>query len=116
MQTTCAILTCFSHSVLFLRSTEMKQIHRLVAFIVLINSLADASEENRWKSFKLEFNKNYKSVDEEAKRFKIFRENFNEFEAHNRKYEAGEVSFKLGVNRDADLTYDEIENRSMAHE
>lgn len=66
------------------------------------------SIDDRWKDFKTRFKKNYKSSAEEARRFEIFNENCVRFEEHNQRFEVGNVTFSQGINRDADLTSDEV--------
>lgn len=68
------------------------------------------SISNKWEDFKIKFNKTYETNDEEMKRFEIFQENCANFEAHNKLYETGKVTFKIDVNRRADLTDDDIES------
>ena len=85
----------------------------LIFTIVSTIGLTSASNDSQWNDFKTNFNKTYKTNVEEQKRFRIFRDNCFMFEEHNRKYEHGDVSFKMGINRDADLTYDEITLRNI---
>lgn len=66
------------------------------------------SMDDRWKDFKTRFKKNYKTSAEEAKRFEIFHENCLRFEEHNRSFRDGNVTFMQGINRDADLTNEEV--------
>lgn len=54
-------------------------------------------------------NKNY-SGDEEPKRKEIFQQNLQKIKEHNKKYEAGEVTFLMGVNQFSDLTEEEFKN------
>lgn len=65
--------------------------------------------KNKWEDFKIKFNKTYETPDEEMKRFEIFQENCAIFEAHNKLYETGKVTFRIDVNRRADLTDDDVE-------
>nr|CAH7759366.1 unnamed protein product [Callosobruchus chinensis] len=60
-----------------------------------------------WNSYKADYNKQYATPEEEAKRQEIFNDNLAFIEAHNRRYENGEVGYRLAVNDLADLTHDE---------
>lgn len=63
------------------------------------------SIEEEFKEFKLKFNKVYKSVEEEKIKFETFKENCEKFKVHN---ENETMKFKIGINRDADLSYEQI--------
>lgn len=56
-----------------------------------------------WGLFKLFNKKTFKDETEEAIRFEIFKDNRQYILQHNRKWENGEVSFRIGVNEYADL-------------
>ncbi|RXG60034.1 Digestive cysteine proteinase 3 [Armadillidium vulgare] len=56
-----------------------------------------------WEDFKTKYNKDY-SPEEEIKRHKIFNEHKLMIEEHNKKYEEGEVTFTMEINKFADLT------------
>lgn len=53
--------------------------------------------------FQVEHKKTYKSEIEEKFRMKIFMENKHHIAKHNAKYEQGLISFKLGMNKYADM-------------
>lgn len=100
--------------VLFWLLTEMKLLSLFGVFLVFVacaNAINVLSVKDQWNEFKIQFNKTYKSVDEEGKRFAIFKDNCRKFDEHNKQFEAGKFTFKMGVSRDADLTYDEIDER-----
>lgn len=67
-------------------------------------------EENeaQWELFKIEHEKVYEHEKEELLRKEIFMKNLNFIRQHNKKYENGEVTFTVGVNRFADLTNEEF--------
>lgn len=73
-----------------------------VSFIELI--------KEEWHAFKLEHRKNYKSETEENFRMKIFMENKIKVAKHNQRYEKGLVSYKLGLNKYADMLHHEFVN------
>lgn len=56
----------------------------------------------------LEHSKQYKSDTEERFRMKIFMENKNKIAQHNQRYQKGEVSYKLGLNKYGDLLHHEF--------
>lgn len=69
------------------------------------------SIDDKWDDFKAKFDIKYDSLDEEAKRFEIFSENCDDFDRHNEQFEIGNLSYKLGVNRYADHTHEEINEK-----
>jgi Cathepsin propeptide inhibitor domain (I29) len=97
----------------FIALIEMNLSH-LLEFCLLLRVVSAVSDV-QWEKFKKDYDKSYKS-DVEQKRFEAFKENCKKFDDHNEKYERGEFSFKMGVNRDADLTYDEIEVKNAKNE
>lgn len=54
-----------------------------------------------------EHNKNY-DAQEEPKRKAIFKENVDKINAHNKKFDKGEVTFTMGINKFSDLTEEEF--------
>lgn len=71
----------------------------------VLASSASSTVEYEWADFKIKFNKVYENPKEEFKRFAIFRKQYNVICDHN---ENETVTFKLGVNQNADLSDDEI--------
>ncbi|XP_030762340.1 cathepsin L-like proteinase [Sitophilus oryzae] len=69
------------------------------------------SDEEEFEKFKLVHSKEYQSPEEEAFRFQIFQDNLKFIRNHNKKYEKGEVSFVLGINKYADLTHEEFKKQ-----
>lgn len=90
-------------------------LHVLITFLLMFgicaNALNTTTTDVQWSSYKLKFNRTYSNFSEEAERFKIFKKNVDEINEHNRKYEKGETTFKMIVNREADRTLEEIEAR-----
>lgn len=56
-----------------------------------------------WSYFKLFNEKKYQDETVDAVRFEIFKENRQYIAQHNRKWENGEVSFRIDINEYADL-------------
>lgn len=84
----------------------------LVNFFLLIScsieTTSETSIEDQWRDFKIKYNKTYESQEEATKRFEIFKANCNFFRDHN---ENKTMTFRVGENKIADLTYDEISKR-----
>lgn len=76
-------------------------------FCLTFISFCSADILRDWSKFKVQYKKNYKSSEEESKRLEIFKENCDFIAQHNENIS----SFRVGVNDDADLTYDEISER-----
>nr|XP_023028722.1 cathepsin L1-like [Leptinotarsa decemlineata] len=76
----------------------------IVYIIVIIAVIEAISNEESWENFKITFSKSYQDIAEEKLRYKIFLSNVLRIEEHNEKYENGQSSFKMGVNKFADLT------------
>lgn len=91
-------------------ANTMKVLALMVSlFVLYVNSNhTDSHLKLEWNEFKAKFNRTYKQPSEESKRFQIFAENCEKIQVHNDLYEAGNETFKLGINRYGDLTYDEI--------
>jgi len=64
--------------------------------------------KEEWHAFKLEHGKQYKSDTEEQFRMKIFMDNKNKIAKHNQDFASGKVTFKLGLNKYADLLHHEF--------
>lgn len=58
--------------------------------------------------FQMEHSKKYDDPMEERFRQKIFLENKRKIARHNQLYEQGKVTFKLGLNKYADLLHQEF--------
>lgn len=65
-------------------------------------------EPNKLFIFQLEHSKQYETETEEKFRMKIFMENKNKIALHNQEYERGNVTYKLALNKYADLLHHEF--------
>ncbi|CAG9823173.1 unnamed protein product [Phaedon cochleariae] len=74
--------------------------HQCVSFFDLV--------QEEWGTFKLTHKKQYESETEERFRMKIFMENSHKIAKHNKLYAMGLVSYKLGVNKYADMLHHEF--------
>lgn len=64
--------------------------------------------QEQWGAFKAQHGKQYSSETEERFRMKIFMENSHKIAKHNKLYEQGLVTYKLGLNKYADLLHHEF--------
>nr|XP_045616605.1 digestive cysteine proteinase 2-like isoform X2 [Procambarus clarkii]XP_045616606.1 digestive cysteine proteinase 2-like isoform X2 [Procambarus clarkii] len=76
--------------------------------VLLLCGLVLAAANTSWEEFKAEYDKKYKSTEEESYRKKVFEENLQHIEDNNKKYERGEISFTMKINKLGDLTEDEV--------
>ncbi|KAG5862255.1 hypothetical protein JTB14_008021 [Gonioctena quinquepunctata] len=75
----------------------------ILAAVVL--TVANAStDKEQWVAFKQTHGKTYKSLVEEKTRYAIFQSNLRKIAEHNAKYDNGEETYFLGVNKFADMT------------
>ncbi|KAK4876097.1 hypothetical protein RN001_012519 [Aquatica leii] len=91
-------------------------IMKLIVFVVAIAATqatpSDDLLNEKWITFKNNFNKQYSNTVEEKFRFKVFMENLNKIDAHNEKYDKGLVSYTLGINQFSDLLASEFLKRT----
>nr|AYV99597.1 venom polypeptide [Dolopus genitalis] len=116
---------------LFRKTWEMVQEHNAkyvrgeVTWQMGINDFADwTSEEKKrlngvissysftfdaeWENFKNEYKRQYPNAEEEAYRRGIFTIAMENIRDHNKKFDKGEVTWKMGVNNFTDLTQNEF--------
>jgi C1A family cysteine protease len=82
--------------------------------ILFLLGVSSASEvlHAKWSSYKAQHGKSYSSA-LEAKRLETFAARLAHIEAHNARFEAGEVSYSLGLTPLADLTAEEIRKTKL---
>ncbi|XP_037806105.1 protein CTLA-2-beta [Lucilia sericata] len=69
-----------------------------------------AVTDQEWSEYKDKFNKKY-ADDEDKMRRDIFVKSKVKIEEHNKKYENGDVSYKMAINHLSDCTADEMAKR-----
>lgn len=62
--------------------------------------------------FKLEYGKEYQNQTEDRRRMQIFLKNKRKIDDHNEQYARGLTSFKMGLNKFADLLPEEMNVRN----
>ena len=67
-----------------------------------------AIEQNDWLEHKLTFGKVYSNQNEEILRREIFEKNVKAINKHNKKADAGLVSYRQSINQFTDMTYAEL--------
>ncbi|XP_023022881.2 digestive cysteine proteinase 1 isoform X1 [Leptinotarsa decemlineata] len=86
----------------------MKSIVCIFAIVAVIEAVSDTDS---WENFKTTFSKSYRNIVEEKQRFNIFLSNLLRIEEHNKKFERGQTTYRMGVNKFADLTPEEFMDR-----
>ncbi|XP_046977844.1 procathepsin L-like [Vanessa cardui] len=87
----------------------MKSLAVLVVVVAVVSadSFADFVRDE-WNAFKREHKKSYANETEEKFRMKIFAENKLKAEEHNRRFERGQETYRVGVNKYSDLLHHEF--------
>jgi len=88
----------------------MKVLIVLAAFVAAACAarLTDAEIKPQWEEFKAMHGKTYENEVEEAFRMKIFKENTIRIAKHNARFDKGEVTFKVGINKFSDMHTHEV--------
>jgi len=81
-----------------------------IIFITLALSVYDNTYHNdqNWIQYKENFHKTYQDINEEVKRYNIFKEKDQMMEIHNEKYIQGEVTYEMGHNQFSDMSEEEL--------
>jgi len=93
--------------------TSQPSTMRSLLFVALFGLIAlshAAPSPGVWQLFKTVHGKTYASDVEEALRQQIFIEKVAEIEQHNKRYEAGEESFSMAINRFSDMLTSEVKS------
>lgn len=83
----------------------------VLALLAAVSSqpLAVTDEElEQWELFKIEHQRDYSTEEEEEKRKEIFVNNLRFVVEHNKKYDDGEATYNVEINKFADLTVEEF--------
>lgn len=67
--------------------------------------------QEEWNLFKLEFNKNYATPEEEQMRIKIHQQNRYAIANHNKRHLKGEISYRMSISEFGDLMPHEFSNQ-----
>ncbi|XP_072249818.1 protein CTLA-2-alpha-like [Leuresthes tenuis] len=68
----------------------------------------EPSLDEQWEQWKINFEKQYKSLDEEVMRRAIWEENKLRIDAHNLEAAQGKHTYTQGLNHFADMTKEEL--------
>jgi len=80
----------------------------LVIAILLLSVLAHPDYSDSFEEFKIKYNKEYETDEEETHRAGVWSDNLDMIRAHNIQADQGHHSFHLGENEFTDMTSDEI--------
>ncbi|XP_043289664.1 cathepsin L-like [Venturia canescens] len=109
-------LMAVSDQIQSLRSHEDKRRANMKTLFVVFMAIFAAAQaattvdllRAEWSAFKHHHQKSYDNHAEEQLRMDIFMENKRKIVEHNRKYDAGQVSYKLAINKFADMHHEEF--------
>ncbi|CAL4124704.1 unnamed protein product, partial [Meganyctiphanes norvegica] len=85
----------------------------LLLGLALARAAALYETHQEWNEFKLTHSKKYASEEEEQSRFANFLNNKKVIAEHNALYEAGEISWEVGMNLFGDMTEQEWESKYL---
>ncbi|XP_028134128.1 cathepsin L-like proteinase [Diabrotica virgifera virgifera] len=71
--------------------------------------MAEQTAEEAWPQYKKDFNRSYDAA-EDAERFAIFKEKYNQIQEQNRQYAAGKSTWTAGVNDFTDRKPEELKH------
>ena len=78
----------------------------IFAFVIIL--IRKSCDENEWHQFKHNFNRTFETKHEEEKREKIFCKTLQTIARHNVDFQHDKVSFMMGINKFADMTFKEF--------
>merc|ERR1719471_171631 len=79
-----------------------------VAVLVLLFALAAVTQQHDFESWAEKHGKTYSSWAERTYRQDVYLKNLDRIARHNKKYEAGEVSYSMAMNKHGDLSHEEF--------
>ncbi|XP_065222098.1 uncharacterized protein LOC135846757 [Planococcus citri] len=83
----------------------------LICVQILVHGAIQNDEEyklQKWNSFKAQHSKQYETMEEEERRMKIYLDNEKKIAEHNERFEKGEETYEMGINKFSDLTDQEF--------
>jgi len=89
----------------------MKSLSLLLAGLALANAASVHETAREWAEFKTTHSKTYETEEEEHSRFAIYRDNKIKIAEHNVRFEAGEISWEVGMNVFGDMTDAEFKSK-----
>ncbi|XP_074601850.1 cathepsin L-like [Brevipalpus obovatus] len=91
-----------------LLDTSCFTIMKFVILFAVLTTVLAVPQDHEWTKFKVQFGKKYATAEEEAQRHSIFVQNMEKVRQHNERAKNGKVSYTLGMNKFADLTFEEF--------
>ncbi|CAH1392203.1 unnamed protein product [Nezara viridula] len=83
---------------------------KIVLLLFVVASCCALPTPDDWESYKAQFSKSYSDQAQDQMRKEIYLKNKKFVEEHNKKHEAGLVSYRLGLNNFSDLTEEEMKS------
>ncbi|XP_028139910.1 cathepsin L-like proteinase isoform X2 [Diabrotica virgifera virgifera] len=81
----------------------------LVVVVVAVVPDPNETAEEAWPKYKKYHDRSY-DAEEDAKRFAVFKKKYDQVVAHNKKHEAGDLTWKARLNQFTDRFPEEIEH------
>ena len=88
-------------------------VYAVLGFCGLAYASALKDIQKEWLEYLNKYGKNYRSWDENQKRFENFVNNYKLIKQHNERFEKGFVSYKMAVNAFSDMSIKEMEVSHM---
>ncbi|XP_050517472.1 cathepsin L-like proteinase isoform X3 [Diabrotica virgifera virgifera] len=81
----------------------------LVVVVVAVVPDPNETAEEAWPKYKKDHDRSY-DAEEDAKRFAVFKKKYDQIVEHNKRHEAGEVTWTAGLNQFTDRFPEELEH------
>uniref|UniRef100_A0A336N382 CSON012901 protein n=1 Tax=Culicoides sonorensis TaxID=179676 RepID=A0A336N382_CULSO len=81
---------------------------KIIIVLLSVLCITFAIDDSKWDEFKKTYNKTYKDADDEKYRRELYEKSIQIIEEHNKKYENGQVTWKMAENMYTDMTADEV--------